>query len=409
MFRWYREAAKCYAYLSDVSIDSLDSPKSEEESGRLIDYLPRNRQGCIVFTTRDRKTAVKLAQQNIVEVLEMMEEVAMQLLETHLLNQNLINDKKDMKTILVQLTYLPLAIVQAAAYIDEHNITLADYLLLLKDQEEEVIELFSEDFEDDWRYQDIKNPVATTWLISFEQIRHRDPLAADFLSFMVCVDPKDIPQSLLPPGLSRNKEMVAIGTLDAYSFITRRSKDLAFDLHRLVYLVTWSWLQKEEVLVEWTKKEVSRVNDVFPDNDYWNVCIWRRYLAHARHALGSNLIEKSGENRVSLAGNFRSRLHFDGRFNKAEAPLTEVMETRKRILGVEHPDTLTMIDYLASTYRRQGRLKEAEELGVQVVEIGRKALGVEHLSTLSGISNLVSTYREQGRLKEAEELGVQLM
>jgi Cdc6-like AAA superfamily ATPase len=49
-------------------------------SGRLIDCLPRSEQGCIVFTTRDRKTAVKLAHQNVVEVPEMDEDVAIQLL-----------------------------------------------------------------------------------------------------------------------------------------------------------------------------------------------------------------------------------------------------------------------------------------------------------------------------------------
>jgi hypothetical protein len=62
-----------------------------------------------------------------------------------------------------------------------------------------VIKLLSEHFEDDSRYRDndryvkAKNPVATTWLISFEQIRLRDPLAADYLSFMACVDSKNVP------------------------------------------------------------------------------------------------------------------------------------------------------------------------------------------------------------------------
>ena len=80
--------------------------------------------------------------------------------------------------LLVDLTYLPLAIVQAAAYINENGIALADYLSLLKEKEEDIIDLLSEDFEDNGRYHNVKNPVATTWLISFEQIRRRDPLAA---------------------------------------------------------------------------------------------------------------------------------------------------------------------------------------------------------------------------------------
>lgn len=62
---------------------------------------------------------------------------------------------------LSQLTYLPLAIAQAAAYINKNGIAVADYLSLLVDPEEEVIDLLSKEFEDDGRYRDVKNPVAT--------------------------------------------------------------------------------------------------------------------------------------------------------------------------------------------------------------------------------------------------------
>ena len=139
----------------------------------------------------------------------------------YLVNSNLINNRQDAKSLLTEITYLPLATVQAAAYINENGITLADYLSLLGEQEEDAIDLLSAGFEDDGRYRNVKNPVATTWLISFEQIRRRDSLAAEYLSFMAYVDPKDIPQSLLPPGPSQKKETGAIGTLDAYSFVSR--------------------------------------------------------------------------------------------------------------------------------------------------------------------------------------------
>jgi len=81
-----------------------------------------------------------------------------------------------------------LAIGQAAAYINETEITLSDYLLLLGQKEEETIDILSEEFEGYGRYQNVENPVATTWLISFEQIRRLDPLAAEYLSFIACVN-----------------------------------------------------------------------------------------------------------------------------------------------------------------------------------------------------------------------------
>jgi hypothetical protein len=361
-------------------------------SGRLIDYLPRSEQGCIVFTTRDRKTAVKLAYQSVIEVPEMDEDVAIQLLQKCLVNPNLVNNRPDTTALLKELAYLPLAIVQAAAYINGNKIAFVDYLSLLTDQEEDVIDLLSEEFEDDGRYYNIKNPVATTWLISFEQIRHHDPLAADYLSFMSCIDPKDIPQSLLPAGASRKKEIDAVGTLEAYSFIIKRSTDLAIDLHRLVHLATRNWLRQKDLMAQWTERAIARLEEVFPDNGHQNRSVWRTYFPHVIYILISDVVTKDDKKRISLLWRFGMCLYTDGRYNEAESLLVEETKRRLRVLGQEHPDTLTSMSNLASTYQRQGRWKEAEDLKVQVIEASKRVLGQEHPFTLISISNLASTY-----------------
>lgn len=82
----------------------------------------------------------------------------------------------------------------------------------------------------------------------------------------------------------------------------------------------------------------------------------------------------------------------------------QVMETRTRVLGAEHPDTLISIASLALTYWKQGRWKEAEQLNISVIETSKRVLGVEHPDTLTMIGNLASIYRDQGRWKEAKEL-----
>jgi tetratricopeptide (TPR) repeat protein len=382
----------------------IDTPGSEQKSDSLIDYLPKSRQGCIVFTTRNMNAAVDLAQQNIVEMSEMSEGVAMQMLQNYLINKDLINNARDAKALLAQLTYLPLAISQAAAYINKTRQTLAKYLALLAEQEGDVVELLSMNFEDEGRYRDVKNPIATTFLISFEHIRRQDSLAAGYLSFVACVDPKDVPLSLLPPGPSRNKETIAIGTLKAYSFISMRSAEEAFDVHRLVHLAIRNWLRKEKRLAQWSEKAIARLADVFPDFDNEYRSLWRGYLVHAHYVLKSNLIEKCGEARISLACKFGLCLYSDGRYNEAEELFLQVMETRKRVLGEEHRSTLTSIGNLAAIYRNQGRWKEAEERLVQVIEIKKRVLGEEDPSTLISMTNLAATYKDRGQWKDAEEL-----
>ncbi|OCL11362.1 HET-domain-containing protein [Glonium stellatum] len=339
--------------------------QSGQKSRPLIDYLPKSKQGAIVFTTRNRKIAAKLAQPNVVDVPAMGEDAAAKLLGKCLVNADLAKSRQETNTLLSQLTYLPLAIVQAAAYINENAISLVDYLSLLAEQEKEVIDLLSEEFEDDGRYRDIKNPIATTWLISFDQIQRRDRLAADYLSFMACIEPKDIPQSLLPAGESRKKEVDAIGTLTAYSFVNKRPAEECFDLHRLVHLATRNWLQKEELLAQSTERAILRLGEVFPDHGHQNRTVWRRYLAHASYALESDVAGDDNEARTSLLWKLGMCLYQEGRWNEAEKAFLQVMETHKRVLGPEHPDTLTSIASLASTYRNKGRWDEAEELEVQ--------------------------------------------
>lgn len=52
-----------------------------------------------------------------------------------------------------------------------------------------------------------------------------------------------------------------------------------------------------------------------------------------------------------------------GRWKEAEELEVQVMETTKRVLGGEHPDTLTNIDNLASIYRNQGTLEGGRRAG----------------------------------------------
>ena len=372
-------------------------------------YLPRSSQGRIIFTTRSRKVAVKLAQQNVIEVSEMDEKIAGLLLRKSLINQDLLTSHQDTLELLQQLTFLPLAIIQAAAYINENSVTLLDYLSLLKDQEQNVIDLLSEDFEDEGQYRDTKNPIANTWLISFEQIRRLDPLAAEYLSFMCCINPRDIPQSLLPPAQSRKRETDAIGTLSAYLFVSRRSADKSLDLHRLVHLATRNWLQREKSLAQWTLRAVGRLGKVFPVDDHKNRSLWRTYLPHAHYVLDSVFIEDGVKEKVELLSKFGMCLFSDGRYNEAEKYAFSVVETRSRLLGEEHPDTLISMNKLASIYRNQGRWKEAEQLGIQVLELQKRVLGEEYPDTLISINNLALTHQNQGRWKEAEQLGVQVV
>jgi tetratricopeptide (TPR) repeat protein len=98
-----------------------------------------------------------------------------------------------------------------------------------------------------------------------------------------------------------------------------------------------------------------------------------------------------------------------GRYSEAEKLELEVLDHRRKNLGSEHPKTIIAASNLASTYREQGRYSEAEKLDLEVLEQRRKVLGLEHPNTVHAMANLASTYSEQGRHGEAEGLELEVL
>jgi hypothetical protein len=139
----------------------------------------------------------------------------------------MLHDEAARAELLKELTYLPLAISQAAAYINIKQVPLAEYVELLHGTQQDIVSLMSKEFWDNTRYPGSQNAVAT-WLVSFDQIRKSDNTAADLLSFISCIEPKGIPQSLFPDSESTAQLVDAIGTLCSYAFLTRRGNSKVF-------------------------------------------------------------------------------------------------------------------------------------------------------------------------------------
>lgn len=141
-------------------------------SPALADYLPFSRKGSILFTTRNRKAAVKQAGVDVTTLEEMSEIDSQKLLETSLIDKSLMEEKDTTTKLLNLLTHLPLAINQAAAFLNENEMSISGYLEIYESDNEQLIALLGRDFEDQGRYKTMKNPIASTWLISFRQILH---------------------------------------------------------------------------------------------------------------------------------------------------------------------------------------------------------------------------------------------
>jgi hypothetical protein len=384
------------------------SGSSTAEAADLAECLPQSKLCSAIFTTTNSNTARVLAAQNVIALQDLTPDTALRMLQNHLARPLSDAEQHEAKDLLRELSYLPIAVVQAAACMNASRMTVQEYRAQLDEHKELALGYSSDLLEDNVRSSGAINPVATTLSVSMDQITCSDASAADYLSLAACVERKDISVDLLEAASLQRRED-AIKVLDKYALVTRRPAESALDVHLLVHQALRERLQVQGRLRRWTQHTIRRLLQVFPDNNHSNRSKWRRLLPHAQYALLHSLTDDNDEERLDLTRKCASALYSDGRYREEEELVVQVMQTRKRVLGDEHPSTLISMDNLALTYKSQGRWKEAEELQVQEMQIMKRVLGDEHPSTLISMANLALTYESQGRWKEAEELGVQVM
>jgi tetratricopeptide (TPR) repeat protein len=101
--------------------------------------------------------------------------------------------------------------------------------------------------------------------------------------------------------------------------------------------------------------------------------------------------------------------HGQALYAQARAHFEQALAVCRRVLGDEHPATLTSMSNLAGTLGDQGDLAGARGLQEQVLAVCRRMLGEEHPETLTSMSNLAETHRAQGDLAVAHGLQEQAL
>jgi non-specific serine/threonine protein kinase/serine/threonine-protein kinase len=92
-----------------------------------------------------------------------------------------------------------------------------------------------------------------------------------------------------------------------------------------------------------------------------------------------------------------------GDIRVAEESFREAVEGSRAALGPDHPQVLKWSHNLAGLLALQGKYEEAESLQREVLEKRRQTLGGDHRETLQSLNNLASLLIEEGRLAEAEK------
>ncbi|KAL7895481.1 hypothetical protein HDV63DRAFT_381581 [Trichoderma sp. SZMC 28014] len=372
----------------------------------LSDFLPFSLMGSILLTTRNDEVSQKLdiRRESIIHLSEMSRSEAVKMLQKGL-PAHQIKDTQSMLNLLDFLADLPLAIKQASAYMVKTGIGVAKYVEYCSSSDDRLIELLSKGFEDRARYKsaDARNPVATTWLISFDHVARNKPLAAKYLQHMSLLAEKNISKHLLP--LDDELEAYeAIGVLKAYAFISERADEGSYDIHRLVRLVMRNWLVKEGELMLCATSVMQRLSIAYPRPDYANKDTWTKLLPHALVALKYQEHSSDTKARMKVMRNVSWSNFFLGRYKDAEQIWRQTVDLYTTALGVEHRDTLACRSGLASVLSGQGQYEEAKQIQQRTLELLIKVLGDEHPHTLRGKTDLATLLSNQGQYKEAQKI-----
>ncbi|KAJ5917206.1 hypothetical protein N7466_010760 [Penicillium verhagenii] len=393
-------------------IDNADELEMWRESdqdckgGGLRAVLPKSDRGVVLFTTRSNKVAQYLNATDTIQILELDEHRATTVLQNCLVKKDLLNDTESTRQLLERLTYLPLAIVQAASFINQNETDIRSYVKLLDGQDQDVLDVLSEDFEDEGRYRSIRNPVATTWLTSFVQLQRDYPLASQYLAYMACINAKDIPISTLFSTTQLEKQK-AIGVLVSYSFVRIRNPDSRLDLHRLVHLATRNWLRSLNSLRAWQIFTIRQMTLSFPPED--QLSERRALIPHALHILDSTIDEPPSEERVRLLCLSASTKFVDGRYKESSALSLLAIDCAKVAFGHDHPHTIELRGNLAFDYRQMGEYQKSINISKEAIEDEKKARGSETGLSMLLQSHLSDSYRCNEELEEAERLGTAVL
>ncbi len=412
--------------------DNADDPEN------LRPYLPYP-SGHVLITSRNTSWS-EVANTLEVDVFDRAESV--ELLRTRTPELSVI----DADMLADRLGDLPLALEQAAAWLAETGMQVAEYLAL-----------FEEQFQKLMADPPIGYPVslAATYQVPLSKLREQSPAAAQLLAVCSFLGPAPIRTTLLRDGgghadipspldhtISDPISLrAAVREIGRYALARMDSDRDEITIHRLVQLVVRAHLDAHDRkrFLHAAQDILARANRSEPDNEL----NWFRHLELSSHIVPSGLIEAESEaaRRAVLdqiryrwmRGDYESSeelgkltvqawrrrwsaddqltliaqrhlcnaLHALGKYDEARALAKSTLDQMLQVLGQNDRHTLATADMVAWGMRIQGDLQAARQIDENNLELCRQAFGESDPLTLQVAHNFAIDLRWLGDFEGA--------
>ncbi|KAJ7627420.1 hypothetical protein FB45DRAFT_1082759 [Roridomyces roridus] len=343
--------------------DNADDPQVN-----LNAFFPRCRHGNVLITSRNPGLAVYAGANH--RVSDMDETDAVPLLLTSAAQDDTPENNKIAAEIVKELSYLPLAIVQAGAFISRSD-SLDMYLSLYHTNKACLLSEVPTQSHDDYAWT-----VYTTWQISFDRL---SPTAAMLLQLCSFLHQKGISEKIF--SAAADYQVQTCGP---------KREEIAQPLEFLSQNPT----AYKACMTSIIAMQVTAV-------DPQELDLAAVLLPHI-----DALLPEDAPLVPAFDLEYGALHHYTGRFGRAEKLLVAALATRHAALGDDHFDTLLTMNYLAATYLLLGCWREAERLREPVARKGTAMLGPDNPYVLIAVGSLAAIYTKLGREDEALELQI---
>ncbi|KAJ7642598.1 hypothetical protein DFH06DRAFT_603443 [Mycena polygramma] len=403
-----------------VFFDNADDPKIN-----LNRFFPQCDHGNILITTRNPELGM-YGEDSLVS--DMEETEAVTLLLTRCKQEQLPKNQKTAAKIVAALGYLPLAIMQAGAFISKSG-DLDGFLDIYTRNRAQLLSEKPSQSHDDYAWT-----VYTTWQMSFNQLSQPAAMFLQLCSFlhhtgitedMFCNASIYKPPSIGPPRLEPSR-LELKGTLEflshflgangkwdpllflnvtneikAYSLIAFDIEKKVFSIHPLVH----AWCQTTFVTQECYHLIIASIlgMSIVEISDHDIQLASQPLLPHVE-----SLMKNGGEVilqhlHVYFKLQFKKIYHCSGQAMKAHSLAIEVLKESRRRFGEDHVYTVQSMSNAATSYRIVGKFKEAKTIQMMMMRKCRK-FGYNYVLALKGMTDLAGTYYDLGEFRKSARL-----
>ena len=349
-----------------------------ERPDQLTGLLPGGGGGHVVVTSRWSAWAARASPLNL-DVLARRESVEF------LRRRTGSGDDEALADLAELVGDLPLALEEAAAYLDETREDLRAYLELVRDRSRELFGLANPAAGGAADDRD-RRRVATVWSVSLDRVHAEAPAAEALLNLLAFLAPEvhrtlpaarpdvlpDVLAAAVRDRLDYNRVLAALGRYSLASVDTT-----AVGLHRLVQAVIRARLGRAEEET-WAVAAVELVRAAYP-NESWEVTTWPecerllpQVIAVAGHA---ERLGVAGAKAGWLLDRASTYLRGRGQYRQARPLAERAVAVTEAEHGPDHVDVAWRRDELGRVLLDLADLDGAREQWTEALRIGEAALG----------------------------------